>query len=94
MNRLILVIAILSLTGCAFLREQKLNVDACRRDAECWSEAIKNAHEIGQKAADVASLAPVPVAVPIAKSVAGYGALVFFLASLGSKLRKKSGTPA
>lgn len=90
MRRLSVLLVILALSGCAFLREQKANVDACRKDAECWSEAISEAKELGNKAADVASLAPVPVAVPIAKSVVGYLGLIFFLAQGGAKLRKKN----
>lgn len=90
MRKLILVLALTSLVGCAWIGEQKANINACRQDAECWSAAISEAKEIGNKASDIASLAPVPSAGPIAKTVAGYLALVFFLAQGGSKLRKKN----
>lgn len=87
---LLLALLVISISGCAWLGEQRLNADACRKDAECWADAINHAKEVGEKAGDLASLSPVPASANIAKSVVGYASLVFFLVAGGKKLRKKN----
>lgn len=86
---IVLGLLVSTLIGCAWLKDQKLNVDACRQDVACWAEAVAQAREVGQKAGDIASLSPIPASANIAKSVFGYGALIVFLALGGRKLRKK-----
>lgn len=90
MKRLFLVLTLVGLfTSCAFVKTQKDYASACFSDPACYSEAMTRAKDAGNKAGDIASLAPIPAVSPIAKTVVGYGALIFFLCVLGKKLKKE-----
>ena len=91
MKKLIVLASLLiAITGCAWVKEQVGYIQWCRGDEICWTESISKAKSVGEKAGDLASLSPVPASANIAKSVVGYGALIFFLIQGGKKLRKKN----
>ena len=88
MNRHLLILAILLITGCAFLKEQKANFNlcladvACKEQAEAWQDRTETASTI------IASALPVPCAAAAPK-VLGYIALGIAALIGGHTLRKK-----
>lgn len=41
MKKILLALFLVSFVGCAFLKDQKLNWDACKADAACLEQANK-----------------------------------------------------
>lgn len=85
----VVLIAFLSLAGCAWFQEQRMNVAECFADTACRTEAVERSKEYGQRAEDVASLSGVPWAGKAAKAGVGYASLVVLLSTLGAAIRKK-----
>jgi len=86
---LILSALVLTLAGCAWVKEQVGYFQYCSKDEVCWTQSIEKSKSIGDKAGDLASLSPVPGSSKVVESVVGYASLIFFLIQGGKKLRKK-----
>lgn len=88
MKKLILILALVSLTGCALIQAQKDNWEACKQDIEC-SEKAKNYQTTAETVSTVvASAIPVPGAAAAPK-VIGYIALAFAMLTGGAAVNKK-----
>ena len=83
------LLGFLALAGCAWMKEQGANINACQEDPACWSAAVTEAGTVRDKAKDLADLSPIPGTRNVVGSVAGYAALVFFLAAFGAKLKEE-----
>jgi hypothetical protein len=85
MKKLLLVLALTTLTGCAALSTMK----ACYDDPVCLQERVDAANKVkGQVTAVAGVVSPVPWAGPVAGGIAGIGTLLVGL-YLGGK--KKQG---
>lgn len=89
MKKLLLVSLFVALAGCAFIKEKKLDAEACFKDPTCFTEATAKAKDLGIKAGDLASLSGIPAAPTVAKPVVSYVSLLIFLCAMGATLRKK-----
>lgn len=86
MKRLaILFLLIISLTGCAALKQHLAYVKLCWHNDACRSEAIEKSNEVGERAEDLASLSGVPLAQKAAKPVAAYFYLLAVALAAGGK---------
>lgn len=85
---LVLAFALSLLVGCAKIREVKENVSVCYNDPACFEQAVEKAKKTGFQAGELAGLSGFPWASKVAKPVAGYGMLIFALASLGKKKKE------
>jgi hypothetical protein len=86
MKKIILVLPLLLLTGCAALSTMK----SCMDDPVCFQERIDAANKVkGQVTAVAGVVSPVPWAAPVAGGVAGVATLLVGL-YLGGK-KKKNG---
>ena len=93
LRRLTIVLALaLSLTGCAFLTNQKANFDACMADTECKAQAQGWADRVETASTIVASGVPLPGAAAAPK-VLKYLTLGIAALMLGRGVRKKEETP-
>ena len=78
-----------TLLGCAFLKDQKANFEACMDDPECKAQAESWQSKAETAAVAVASAVPVPGAAAAPK-VVGYLALGIAALIGGRALRKKT----
>ena len=89
MRKIILVVSFLFLiSGCAFLKDQKSNFDACMADAECKAQAESWQGRTETASTIIASAVPVPGAAAAPK-VLGYIALGIAGLIGGRALNKK-----
>jgi len=89
MRKLILGVTLIFLiTGCAFLKDQKLNFDTCMADPDCKSQAEAWQDRVETSSVIIASAVPVPGAAAAPK-VLGYIALGLAALIGGRSLRKK-----
>lgn len=89
MRKLILgVTLIVLISGCAFLKEQKLNFDTCMEDVDCKSQAEGWKDRVETASVVIASAVPVPGAAAAPK-VLGYIALGIAALIGGRALNKK-----
>jgi len=92
MRRLALIALILfSVSGCAFLQNQKMNWEACRADVACAASA-KKWLETGELVGGIAGSAFPGAAMPAQKGL-GYLALVVAMLCGGHALNKKKDKP-
>lgn len=95
MKKITLILAILSLTGCAFIQAKKADIGTCWNDPDCKASAISRSEDYKNTTTTLVGLSPVPAAGPIAGSVVGYVSLLMFLMAGGSALNhKKEEKPA
>ena len=89
MRKIILGISLIFLiSGCAFLKQQKLNFDTCMADVDCKSQAEAWQDRVEASSVIIASAVPVPGAAAAPK-VLGYLALGVAALIGGRALNKK-----
>jgi hypothetical protein len=84
----LILLFIIALSGCAFLKDQKASFDACMEDAECKASAQAWQDRTEVASTIIASAVPVPGAAAAPK-VLGYLALGIAGLIGGNALRKK-----
>lgn len=92
MKKIFLILAFLALvSGCAVIKKNVENFKACAKDStgQCVQESATKAKPIGDTAATIAGLSGIPAAPNVAKPVANYLALIYFMCLFGGKLTEK-----
>lgn len=84
-----LLIGLILLVGCSFIKEKKMDVTACLADTACSEAAFGKAKSNGEIAGNLASLSGIPAAPSVAKPIVSYVSLLIFLCAMGATLRKK-----
>lgn len=85
---LYLALLVFAFSGCAALKQAKVDASACFSDPACRAEAIAKAEEWKHKVSDtVGVVVPFPWAAPVSGAVTGAVALVAFLIAGGKKKR-------
>jgi hypothetical protein len=96
MKKLLLILSFVALfVGCAAIKTQVANFKACAKDetGQCISESVAKAKPIGETVGNVASLSGIPAAASVAKPVANYLALIYFMCIGGGVLLGKKSSP-
>jgi len=99
MKKTLIVLAIFSLAGCAFIGHQKSAYDACMAETQpggCKEKTVGIGNTVGQIAGTITSVIPVPavaVAAPVVNKVAGALAGVLAAIILGNGILKKKENP-
>lgn len=84
---LVLAFLLLSLTSCAFLKDQKANWEACKADQSCY-ESAKKWKDTGEVVGGLAGSA-IPGAAMPAQKVTGYLFLAVAMLLGGHAINKK-----
>jgi len=96
MKKTLIVLALVALSGCAFIGAQKSAYDACKAEPTCVEKVQSIQNTTGQIAGTITSVIPIPAvaaAAPIVNKVSGALAGVIAAIILGNGILKKKDKP-